>query len=251
MTRQKAISKNVRVKPGEQGYALLIVFLMAAAVAMSLYKEMPRIAFESMRNREQMLMDRGNQYTRAIQVFYQVNKRYPARLEDLEKTNEIRFLRRRYKDPMNGSEEWRLVHTNGSFLTDSLIEKPPQQNAQGGSQSQLPGSGPLGTNNMNTAAPAQPNPNDPNANTVNPAVMQRATDRRQPGAFMNGAELANGFVNPGQQNFPGQAFDPNNPSTWPSITLGPVGANGQPGIQMIEGQRNDGAGAFAYALLSV
>ena len=75
----------------ERGFALLIVFLFAAAVAFTLYQQLPRAAFESARDKEQLLMDRANQYKRAIQVFYAVNKRFPARIEDLEKTNEKRF----------------------------------------------------------------------------------------------------------------------------------------------------------------
>jgi len=65
----------------ERGFALLIVFLFAAAVAFTLYQQLPRAAFESARDKEQLLMDRGNQYKRAIQVFYFVNKRFPARIE--------------------------------------------------------------------------------------------------------------------------------------------------------------------------
>ena len=122
-----------------------------------MYQELPRVAFESARDKEQLLMDRGNQYKRAIQVFYAVNKRYPAEIKDLENTNEKRFLRHRYIDPMTGKDEWRLIHTNGSFLTDSLVTKPPAQNASNGTPGagQTPGGGPLGANNMNTA-PAAP-----------------------------------------------------------------------------------------------
>jgi hypothetical protein len=124
------------------------VFLLAAAVAFTFIGNCPR-RLESARDKEQLLMDRGNQYKRAIQVFYAVNKRFPARIEDLEKTNEKRYLRHRYKDPMTGKDEWRLVHTNGLFLTDSLVEKPPVQNANNGGPGtgQLAGAGPLSANN--------------------------------------------------------------------------------------------------------
>src|SRR5665213_1941683 len=148
-------TKGVRRQEG--GFALLVIFLIAAAVAFTMYQELPRAAFESARDKEQLLMDRGNQYKRAIQVFYAENKRYPAELKDLESFNNKRYLRRRYIDPMTGQDEWRLIHTNGSFLTDSLVQKPPAQNANGGvpGQGQTPGGGPLGANTMNTAqAPA-------------------------------------------------------------------------------------------------
>ena len=54
----------------ESGFALLLVFVMAAAIAITLYIEVPRMAFESQRAREQMAIDRGLQYKRAIQLFY-------------------------------------------------------------------------------------------------------------------------------------------------------------------------------------
>src|SRR5579871_5887696 len=115
---------NRRSGRGESGYALLLVFLMAACIAISLYMEMPRVAFESQRTKEQLLIDRGEQYKRAIQLFYRKNKRFPATMEELEKFQEIRFLRQRYKDPMTGKDEWRLIHVGpGGQLTDSLVQK--------------------------------------------------------------------------------------------------------------------------------
>jgi type II secretory pathway pseudopilin PulG len=86
-------SKIARPRRGEGGFALLVIFLIAATVAFTMYQELPRAAFESARDKEQLLMDRGNQYKRAIQVYYAVNKRYPAELKDLENTNDKRFLR--------------------------------------------------------------------------------------------------------------------------------------------------------------
>ena len=109
----------------ESGFAMLLVFLMAACVAIMLYMELPRVAFEAERQREMLLVDRGNQFKRAIQVFVtdKINNpthRYPASLDELESFNNHRYLRRRYVDPMTGKDEWRLVHINGGVLTDSI-----------------------------------------------------------------------------------------------------------------------------------
>lgn len=115
-------------RPAESGFAMLLVFVMAASVSLMLYREMPRLIFESQRIREQELIEHGEQYKRAIQLYVRKYKKYPASLDDLETGSELRFLRRRYKDPMTGKDEWRLVHIdNAGFYTDSLIHKPPQQ----------------------------------------------------------------------------------------------------------------------------
>ncbi|MCW5979036.1 MAG: hypothetical protein KIT09_13225 [Bryobacteraceae bacterium] len=112
----------------ESGFAMLLVFFMAAAVAIMLYKEMPRLMFETQRVAEQDLIFRGEQYQRAIQLYVRKNKRYPQSLDDLEKGSNMRFLRRKYKDPLTGKDEWRLIHIdNAGFYTDSLIHKPKQE----------------------------------------------------------------------------------------------------------------------------
>lgn len=240
-------------RKGERGFALLVVMLMAAAIAYSLYTQVPRFAFETMREREQVLMDRGNQYKRAIQVFYAVNKRYPARMEDLENTNDKRFLRRRYKDPLTGKDEWRLIHTNGSALTDSLVQKPPAQNAANGTPGTgtLPGGGPLGANNMNSFSALTPPTNTapatnngvPQPVAVNPAAQRRPSDRNT--NFPVPTPTATPTQNlPQDPNYSAGLFspgyNPNDPSTWPAITLAPVtpqnGAQGQQGQILQPGQ---------------
>ena len=229
MTTNPSLCPNPSRSQKEGGFALLLVFLLAAVVAFTLYQQLPRVAFESARNKEQILMDRGNQYKRAIELFYTVNKRYPAKIEELESTNDKRYLRRRYKDPMTGSDEWRLVHTNGSFLTDSLVQKPPAQNASNGQpvNGQLPGAGPLGTNVMNTngSPAAVDSTGQATPVAVNPAVLRRPSDRALP------QELA-GFS--GAQPNP-SAFDPNDPRTYPPITL-QTPQNPQPGQPVQPGQ---------------
>ncbi len=115
-----------RRRDPESGFAMLLVFAMAAAVAIMLYKEMPRVVFESRRTKEDMLIERGEQYRRAIQLYVRKFKRYPSSLDDLEKTNNIRFLRRRYRDPLTGKDEWREIHIDGAgMLTDSKVQKNP------------------------------------------------------------------------------------------------------------------------------
>src|SRR5215470_15599536 len=118
------VAGRKRPRRRESGFAMLLVFLMAAFIAISLYAEMPRVAFQAQRQKEQLLIERGEQYKRAIQLFVKANGRYPGDLKDLENFNHRRFLRHRFIDPMTGSADWRLIHINGGMLTDSVVNKP-------------------------------------------------------------------------------------------------------------------------------
>ncbi len=109
-------------KQNERGSALLIVFLFAAVLAISLYMEMPTVAFEARRAKEQLLIDRGNEYAHAVKLFYRKFRTYPPSIDALENTNRIRFLRHKFKDPMTGDDKWRLLHAGpGGQLTDSKV----------------------------------------------------------------------------------------------------------------------------------
>jgi type II secretory pathway pseudopilin PulG len=124
----------------EGGFALLLVFVMAAVLAITLYMEIPRLAFEAQRQKEQMLVERGQQYQIAIRRYMQrglrqgvnqvVGPPWPTKIEDLEDTNGRRFLRKRYLDPMTGKDEWRIIHINNGVLTDSINNKPKQGDQQ-------------------------------------------------------------------------------------------------------------------------
>jgi hypothetical protein len=105
----------------EQGSALLIVFVLAAAIAILLYREIPVVITEGQRQREQLLIDRGGQYQRAIQLYFRNRKSYPPSLDALESTNNMRFLRRRYVDPLTGKADWRLLHMGPAGPIDSLV----------------------------------------------------------------------------------------------------------------------------------
>jgi len=93
----------------EQGYVLLVLILFVALLAIAVTVMLPSIGFELKRDREEELIHRGVQYTRAIQHYVKKFGRYPTTLEQLENTNQIRFLRRRYKDPITG-KDFKLLH---------------------------------------------------------------------------------------------------------------------------------------------
>ncbi len=124
-------ARRPMARRGERGFALLLIFAMAAAMAVLLYMEMPRVVFEGQRNKEQLLIERGEQYKRAIQVYYRKNKKLPQRIEDLERGTETRFLRHRYKDPFTGKDDWKLIETDGVNLKNSLVKKPQAALGQG------------------------------------------------------------------------------------------------------------------------
>lgn len=161
MTR--AVSQ--RRRETQSGFILLVIFLMAAMIAMMLYQQLPRVAFESERDKEQLLMERGEQYMRAIELFAKEYNKLPATIDELEKTNNKRYLRKRYKDPYTGKEEWRLIHATGpgGQLTDSLVQKAKTDpNASNSSSS---------TTTQNGQQQTQ---------EVNVAVLQRPSDVTQP-----------------------------------------------------------------------
>ncbi len=122
-------------RDSESGFALLLVFLMAAVIAISLYSEIPRIAFQAQRQKEQLLVERGEQYKRAIQVFYATTRQYPRSVADLEDYQSRHFLRHQYIDPMTGKSEWRVIHIENGVVTDSLVKPAQQTAAQGAGQS--------------------------------------------------------------------------------------------------------------------
>ncbi len=102
-------SQSFPRRPGQQGYVMMALMLTVALVLIALSAELPAISAELRRQREQELIHRGSQYTRAIGNYYRRFGMYPNTLEQLESSNDMRFLRRRYKDPMTGGD-FLLLH---------------------------------------------------------------------------------------------------------------------------------------------
>jgi type II secretory pathway pseudopilin PulG len=100
---------SVRLRRAQEGYILLSLLLMVALLIIAAAAVLPSISFQIKRDREQELIHRGVQYSRAIRNYYKKFGRYPTRIEELESSNNLRFLRKRYKDPITG-KDFKLLH---------------------------------------------------------------------------------------------------------------------------------------------
>src|ERR1700685_2041176 len=94
----------------EEGYALLTLLLIVALMSIVALTVAVPIKFDLQRDREQEMIHRGVQYSRAIRNYYKKFGRYPTRLEDLDNTNNLRYLRKHYKDPLNKNRDFKLLH---------------------------------------------------------------------------------------------------------------------------------------------
>ena len=105
-------TRRVRGK-SEGGYALLLAIFLVASMLIFAAAAAPNVVTQGRRLREQEAIWRGNQYVRAIRLYYQKNGKYPSSLEDLTKPNAtgVHFLRKSYKEPMNTADgSWRLIY---------------------------------------------------------------------------------------------------------------------------------------------
>jgi type II secretory pathway pseudopilin PulG len=122
-----------RARNAESGYALITILFLLGVVAVMLARSLPRDAMNAQRTREEVLIYRGEQYARAVKLYFRAHQRYPETLDDLEETDGVRFLRRRYRDPITGDDQWRLIKmgADGRF-EDSLVYDTEKDDPAGG-----------------------------------------------------------------------------------------------------------------------
>ncbi len=191
-------------RSAESGYALLMVVFMAAAVLIATAAATPSLLQQGTREKEEELIWRGQQYARAVRLYYRKYGRFPQSVEDLTKAkNQIRFLRRTYTDPMNSADgTWRMIYITptgqlvGSLKRRGQIQLPGAQPAAGAAQpGQRPGTPPPGAQQSQQPAPGAPNqpnqptpaaPNQPNQPT--PAAPNQPNQPAAPEASGPGVE---------------------------------------------------------------
>jgi type II secretory pathway pseudopilin PulG len=170
---------NYKIR-SQRGYILLILLLTVALLSIAALKIVQEFKFQYQRDREEELIHRGVQYSRAVRRYYRKLGRYPTRIEDLENTNNIRYIRKRYKDPMNrdpktGKElDFKFLHMTDvqmSFNSAAPNGTVPVANMAAQQAATQPVQGIAGTAaGAGTAASAvtqepQPQPGDQNANS--------------------------------------------------------------------------------------
>ena len=128
----------------ERGYVLLALLLFVALLSIGVLVTIQNIEFQIRRDREEEMIHRGVQYSRAVRRFINTFRRYPQSIEELEGTNNIRFLRKRYKDPITG-QEFRLLHMDevSSFNRPAGVavaapEAPPESDGQSDNAEAVP-----------------------------------------------------------------------------------------------------------------
>ncbi len=135
----------------------------------------PSITFDIKRDREEEMIHRGVQYSRAIRLYYKKFGNYPMKIEDLENTNQLRFLRKRYKDPLNCKngkcQDFKLLHfgeakmamnaMGGGPIAGASMVGPNGQLTTNGGLSQTPTIGTTGAFGQNTQASTQTSSTDP------------------------------------------------------------------------------------------
>lgn len=185
----------------QKGYVLLVLLLFVALLSISLLAVVQRLDTQIRRDREEEMIHRGVQYSRAIRKYVKKFGRYPGTLEELESTNNIRFLRKRYKDPITG-KDFKILHIyDVKSMSPSAAPNAAANPAQ-----------PLGPNvenarflSVNQAETGANTPNPPPSNGVNANPDDPPTAEQQLAASV-------------EQSAQEEAQAP--PATTPQITMG-------------------------------
>src|SRR6516165_4266361 len=135
--KREANPRRLAGKRREQGYAIVLVLLMATLMLIATMAVAPNILNQGRREREKEMIWRGKQYVRGIKMYYRKTGKFPTSLEDLTKPKigSIRFMRQAYKDPMNAKDgEWRLIYVGpaGQLIGSLKPQRALQMAAFGG-----------------------------------------------------------------------------------------------------------------------
>lgn len=120
-TRQRRIRRSA-----EEGYVLAAVIILLAVMMLFLAAAMPKVRKDIQRDQEVETMRRGQQYIRAVQLYYRRFRHYPPNVEALEDSDNMRFLRKRFPDPLTGQDDWQPVvfGANKAPLSMGLFGQP-------------------------------------------------------------------------------------------------------------------------------
>jgi type II secretory pathway pseudopilin PulG len=147
----------------EAGYVLILILFMLALLTYAIVTAAPAIARQIQREREEEAIHRGQQYVRGIRLFYRKFGRYPNSIKDLLSTNNMRFLRKEYKDPISPGGEWHLIHPGEALFNPTGFFGKSLLPAGTDASSLQPVGGPAQNQNQNSNQPGSAQPGNQNS----------------------------------------------------------------------------------------
>jgi hypothetical protein len=249
--KRQSISREISGRSSEHGYAMLLALSLIMLLLIGSSAVIANLRIEGTRTREDEAIWRGQQYVRAIRLYFHKTGHYPQNTNDLNKgLPQLHFLRKAYKDPTNKSDgSWRFIYVNAagqiigstkysSLQQMALLDSGGLDPALGGQIPGQPGipvasltnssgfAGALGAPTSNSTSSTSSAQNAPTAPPDPNAPASQPTQSPDPSGQNPGQ-------NPGQS--PAGSQPPAQPGT-PGIGLSGSGAqspfgslNGQPG----------------------
>ncbi|MGH9776544.1 MAG: hypothetical protein ACRD50_16555 [Candidatus Acidiferrales bacterium] len=245
---------------GQRGYMLLTVIFLVALMIIAAAIAVPNIITEGKRQREAELIWRGEQYERAIGLYFKKTGHFPQTLDDLVKGMPgVRFLREPYKDPINTQDgSWRFIYVvpttgqligsvrwaNLQYMDIELHPLPgfgPGQTFPGlggqpagmGGSSAAGLSGGFGSGQGGTTPQNSPMPGNPGGNSSGVGTPSGQ------GGEGEGSSTQDSGGNSGQNSAPPQSPAPGSPFTQQgsnSVAPGLSGVPGQAGLPQPTGE---------------
>ncbi len=242
----------------QRGYVLLVLMLMISLLAIAALVALPPMKFRIERDREEELIHRGVQYSRAIKKYFKKYGRYPTKLEDLDSSNNTRFLRKHYKDPVTG-KEFKLLHygdpglqmAGAGLLGGQAGGVPNLNNAASPTGSPQPavfGSGGTGFGALPTVSPLGNSPvsgNSPGGQTPSSGSTDNPTAGTPagPGTDTGGAYAPNGG---GDAQTAGPGSSPGGPTFGGGPIVGVVSASKKDTIREFNHKKRYNEWQFLY-----
>jgi type II secretory pathway pseudopilin PulG len=164
MTRIRVRRKGSR--PKDSGYMLLFLMLAVAVLTITMLGVARNYRRGIQRDNEVEMIHRGTEYARAVRKYFHKYGRYPTTIEQLESTNDLRFLRKRYKDPMSLDGEWKLAH-----ITDIALKSTGGVNPAGGTSNGSVAATATDPSTTNANGPGQNSGDTTTTGTSNPTPV--------------------------------------------------------------------------------
>lgn len=217
----------------ERGYTFLMALFMLLIVIIGSQVAMQNLLTEGRREREADMIWRGQQYVRAIRLYYKKTGHYPQNIADLKKgMPELSFLRyAAYRDPMKTGDEgaWRFIYVNaaGQIIGSAKYATLQQMALMDLNGGKIPGVK-QGDQSDQPGVPASTLADQSNSNSSNPTNGtgpngQNSTSTAPPSGTApdNSTNAAQNGTSPQ----PNQNATTPTPSSTPGTPVAPVGLN--------------------------